>query len=478
MTTQSFDESTTAEILRQVEYYFSDSNLPRDKFLMKTISESEDGLVNLALICSFMRMKKYLKLDDVKPDDVPEDTVKAVAELLKRKSAFLKISDDGTKVGRATELLKSEDVIEQLDMKTIAASPFAYDVRREDVDAFFAQHAKVTSVRLPRHVADKKIFCGTALVEFAEEEDVEKVLKQTLVFGGTELELKPKKEYDAERSKQEELEASRPRPAPGQKNNSNAEPTYPKGLIVAFTLKKKPAAENGSDQPANNDSNGSEKNGKENSSENPDEDSGKKSDINDDKTEVKDGSEKNGKENSSENPDEGSEKKSDISADGSDIKETEGEDEEKSSEDPAEKTEEEKGRSYVATFKNDMNAVLREDIKAIFEKFGAVKYIDFNYGAESGFLRFDQPEAAQKARAAAVLSEEGGLAVKNFIATLEPVTGDAEKEYWSNLRSSQDKRRENFNNRDNNNNNNYRGGKRGGRFNNHRGGRSNKVRKF
>lgn len=43
-------------------------------------------------------------------------------------------------------------------------------------------------------------------------------------------------------------------------------------------------------------------------------------------------------------------------------------------------------------------------------------------GEKSGYIRFEEPEAAQKARAAAVLTEEG-LSVKNFIVTLEPVTG-------------------------------------------------------
>lgn len=47
-------------------------------------------------------------------------------------------------------------------------------------------------------------------------------------------------------------------------------------------------------------------------------------------------------------------------------------------------------------------------------------------GDDKGYIRFDVPEAAQKARAAAVLSKEGGLVVKNFIATLEPVTGKEE----------------------------------------------------
>ena len=55
-----------------------------------------------------------------------------------------------------------------------------------------------------------------------------------------------------------------------------------------------------------------------------------------------------------------------------------------------------------------------------------LKYVDFKIGDDKGYIRFDAPEAAQKARAAAVLAKEDGLIVKNFIATLEPVTGEEE----------------------------------------------------
>ena len=55
---------------------------------------TESIVVDLALICSFSRMRGHLNLGNMKPDEVPEDTVKAVAETLKT-STCLKLSEDG-----------------------------------------------------------------------------------------------------------------------------------------------------------------------------------------------------------------------------------------------------------------------------------------------------------------------------------------------------------------------------------------------
>lgn len=51
-------------------------------------------VVSLALICSFNRMRQHLNLGDVKPAGVTEDTVKAVAQVLKN-SALVRVSEDG-----------------------------------------------------------------------------------------------------------------------------------------------------------------------------------------------------------------------------------------------------------------------------------------------------------------------------------------------------------------------------------------------
>ncbi|KAE8675833.1 La protein 1 [Hibiscus syriacus] len=417
MATPSLSEDTAKAVLRQVEFYFSDSNIPRDGFLKKKISESDDGMVSLALICSFSKMRSHLNLRDVKAEDVPEATLKAVAETL-RTSSSLKVSEDGKNVGRATALLQPDELIEQLDSRTIAASPFEFNVKMEDVQAFFGQYAKVNSVRLPRHVANKKYFCGTALIEFSAEEDAQKVLEQSLVFSGAELELKPKKDFDAIREEEaEEFEDSHPVAGSNGDNHSNAEDNYPKGLLVAFALKKISAADSA-------ETNGSDELAKESGAEKSEEKTA---------TNEKDNAEKTCDEHAAD---------------------------EIGTKSPIPKDEDTEHKSTVSAFKDDLNVVIREDLKEAFKKFGAVKYVDFKIGEDKGYIRFDTPEAAQKARAAAVLAEEGGLVVKNFIATLEPVTGDAEKEYWSLLRGGQEKFRGNkrFQGRGGKH---FRGGKRG-----------------
>ncbi|KAI3889000.1 hypothetical protein MKX03_014048 [Papaver bracteatum] len=404
MATRSLDEETQKKIIRQVEFYFSDSNIPRDGFLKKTIEESEDGLVSLALICSFARMRLHLGLGgELKPEDVSEDTLKAVYETLKKTSTFLKFSEDGKKVGRRTGLPKPE-VVHQIDERTVAVSPLEHDVTREDLETFFSQYGKVNSVRLPKHVGDKKVFCGTGLVEFSSDEDAANVLKQSLSYAGTELELKPKKDYDVEREEME-VELEKTRALRESKDNTNSEPDYPKGLIISFKLKNISAGGSGEDTAIPEATDG----------------------------EVPEG------QKASENPEEAEKETSAMETD-NDKNTGEGKSKEKSDEDGNQ--ENVKKTTVGGPGSDDEDIVTREDMKSTFGKFGTVKYVDYTRGAESGYIRFEDPEGAQKARAAAVLVE-GGLVVKrNYTASLEAVTGDAEKEYWGLLRGSQVNRRQ------------------------------------
>lgn len=55
--------------------------------------------------------------------------------------------------------------------------------------------------------------------------------------------------------------------------------------------------------------------------------------------------------------------------------------------------------------------------------FSLLQYVDFSIGEDSGFIRFEGPAAADKARAFAAIADEGGLTMKGHIVILEPVSG-------------------------------------------------------
>jgi len=143
--------------------------------------------------------------------------------------------------------------------------------------------------------------------------------------------------------------------------------SYPKGLIIAFALKNKlaggSAEQNGAQEPANDDANACD--GGSNSSENMTKENEQKVPEN-----IKTDEENNGEEVDGDN---GSE---------STVIKTE---EEKSSEDPNEK-EEVKEKPNPAASKDDKNVVLREDLKAVFERFGIVKVLRFSFSLCSCFL--------------------------------------------------------------------------------------------
>ena len=79
-------------ILRQVEFYFGDSNFPRDKFLQQQ-SKLNDGWIPIETIMSFKRMQKYTNKDEV-------------VEALKLSKELLQINDDGTALRRVKPVVE------------------------------------------------------------------------------------------------------------------------------------------------------------------------------------------------------------------------------------------------------------------------------------------------------------------------------------------------------------------------------------
>jgi len=150
-----------AKILRQVEFYFSDSNLPKDKFLKGLINQNQ-GWVPIPVIASFKRMRQ-LTTD-----------VQVVVNALRKSASLLEVNPEGDKMRRITPLPEN---IDQISLKrTIHAKGLPAESTIESVTEYFNQHGKVVCVRLIRlNKSPEKKFKGSVFVELSSEEEAKKV---------------------------------------------------------------------------------------------------------------------------------------------------------------------------------------------------------------------------------------------------------------------------------------------------------------
>ncbi|XP_061524824.1 la-related protein 7 isoform X2 [Phycodurus eques] len=120
------------EVKKQVEFWFGDVNLHKDRFLKKLIDESDDGYVDLCVLASFNRMKK--------------------------------LTSDTKLIARA---LKNSSVVEELLPK---------DVNHSWIEKVFSKCGSVVYASIPRYksTGDSK---GFAFVEFENPEQANKAIE-------------------------------------------------------------------------------------------------------------------------------------------------------------------------------------------------------------------------------------------------------------------------------------------------------------
>ncbi|XWS12373.1 hypothetical protein CRYUN_Cryun37aG0084300 [Craigia yunnanensis] len=154
------------KIIKQVEYYFSDENLPTDKHMMSLIKKNKEGFVPISEISSFRKMKRLTR-------NYPS----IVAAL--KESSLLVVSSDGKKVKRCNPL----PFIEVRDPKlfTVLIENLPEDHSVENISRIFGEvgHIKNISVRDPHAVEESKksgranILISSKLHALVEYETVE-----------------------------------------------------------------------------------------------------------------------------------------------------------------------------------------------------------------------------------------------------------------------------------------------------------------
>ena len=201
------ESSDHDEIRKQVEFYFSDSNLPGDAFLLLKVGGSKNDPVEISIVHSFKRMRHF-------------QPYSAVVEAL-RASDILDVVDDDKihrKIPLPTEVIvdNARANVELIDDKTRSRSIYAKGFGREnastqfDIEAFFAPYGPTNAIRLRRK--DNKLFKGSVFVEFDCDETAQAFLEleSKPKWEGKVLQIMSKEKYV--RGKAEDVAAGRIKP--------------------------------------------------------------------------------------------------------------------------------------------------------------------------------------------------------------------------------------------------------------------------
>ncbi|GAB1318913.1 RNA-binding La domain protein [Madurella fahalii] len=180
------------KIRNQVEFYFSDSNLPGDKFMWESTGGEENKPISLKTICNFKRMHKFQPYTAV------------VAAL--RDSTFLEVSgEEGQEVVKRKKAYTSSSDAQKAKLH---ASVYVKGFGDEepstqfDIEAFFAPYGPVNLVKLRRTAED--FFKGSVFVEFASAELADAFVKldPAPTWKGHELLIMKKLDYLEEKNRQ------------------------------------------------------------------------------------------------------------------------------------------------------------------------------------------------------------------------------------------------------------------------------------
>ncbi|XP_056431263.1 la-related protein 7-like [Gadus chalcogrammus] len=149
-----------ADIKKQVEFWFGDVNLGKDRFIQQLITDSADGYVDISVLTTFNRMKK-LTMD-----------TKLIARALKN-STIVEVNLEGNKLRRQQPI---RDTDKNVDGCTVYVELLPKSVTHDWVEKVFAKCGKVVYISIPRYQSTKDPK-GFAFVEFDKEEEAQKAIE-------------------------------------------------------------------------------------------------------------------------------------------------------------------------------------------------------------------------------------------------------------------------------------------------------------
>ncbi|XP_004081794.1 lupus La protein [Oryzias latipes] len=156
------------KVARQLEYYFGDHNLPRDRFLKEQL-QLDDGWVTLETMLKFNRLKSLTTENSV-----------IISALQKSKTGLLEISEDKTKVRRSPDKPLPEVNDEYKDAvkhRSVYIKGFPLETTLDEIQEWLNDKGDVENVQMRRTLQRK--FKGSVFVCFGSEESAKQFLERS-----------------------------------------------------------------------------------------------------------------------------------------------------------------------------------------------------------------------------------------------------------------------------------------------------------
>ncbi|CAH1108965.1 unnamed protein product [Psylliodes chrysocephalus] len=217
------------QIIKQIEYYFGDINLPRDKFLQEKIKE-DDGWVSLEVLLTFKRLAS-----------LSTDTEVIAKAMEKSEDNIVEVSEDLKKIRRHPENPVPElndERRQQLMARTAYAKGFPLDEDFNKIIAFLEPYGPIESCNR-RSTKDHK-FKGSCFIIFKDLDTCKKFVElESVKYGETELIRKFQKVYFDDKTKEieEKKQAKKEKKAAAAAANEKPEKQieFPKGAVIYFS---------------------------------------------------------------------------------------------------------------------------------------------------------------------------------------------------------------------------------------------------
>jgi len=197
------------KIIRQIEYYFGDMNLPRDKFLQEKIKE-EDGWVTLDVMLNFNRLKS-----------ISDDKELIAKALRKSTSGLIEVSEDSTKIRRCQDKPLPDNTKERKDdvtARSVYVKGFPKDSSLDKLQVFFEQFGSIDTIFMRRV---DKTFKGSVFVTFSSLDAAKAFVEKEDIKppGDSELIKMFKEDYFKKKS-DEQKQRKKKHTAPGEQEKA------------------------------------------------------------------------------------------------------------------------------------------------------------------------------------------------------------------------------------------------------------------